>query len=57
LTGDENRTDDRLDGANGGAKQAYEPPTLAVIGSLEDLTRGGAPVSNDQLEGQISVGT
>jgi hypothetical protein len=57
LTNDDYRTDDRLDGVNGVAKQAYEPPTLAVIGSLEDLTRGGAPTGPDQLEGQLSVGT
>ena len=57
MTNDDYRTDDRLDGVNGVAKQAYEPPTLAVIGSLEDLTRGGAPTGPDQLEGQLSVGT
>jgi hypothetical protein len=57
LAGEESRAKDRLDGGlELEAEKGYEPPMLAVIGSLEELTQGSGVVVSDTLEGQVSNG-
>jgi hypothetical protein len=53
----ESRAGDRLDqGLELEAEKGYEPPKLAVIGSLEELTQGVGIAISDSIEGQVSNG-
>jgi hypothetical protein len=56
LAGEESRARDRLDeGIESAARQDYAPPTVTVIGSLEELTRGGGGQGGDVLDQSSNI--